>query len=464
MVTRVHRDAAAAPEPVPDDAVVVTGVGLVTGLGFGTEAVWPRLLAGASAIRELPPERFALPIALPVRLGAEVPRAALAERIRRAVPRSVWNTSAPVCHVWLLAALEALAQAGLWRADGAAERPPLPDAERTGIYAGTGGGAHGFAEAEYIRVYTAEKAVQRDVSRFAIPMYMASALAAQLSLLTGIRGPTLALSSACSSGSMALLTALDALRLGRIERAVAGGADLTLTAATLKGFANLGALSTAREAGGHACRPFAADRSGMVLGEGAACLVLERAGAAARRGTVPLAVLLGGAAASEAHHLLHPLAEGAGMAECMRAALADARVAPGRVAHVYAHGTGTRSNDACEAAALARVLPHGPTVSASKSQLGHTLGAAGAIDAVLAVRSLGSGQVPPLGPGERPDPECPVQAALAPAQPHVGPAGDPARAVLVNAFAFGGHNAALLFGPAPAAGAGNAPGPGSARP
>jgi 3-oxoacyl-(acyl-carrier-protein) synthase len=438
MVARAGRPAAAE--------IVVTGVGLVTALGFGLAETWPRLLAGDSGIRELPAERFALPIALPVRLGAEVPRAELAERIRRAVPRAVWNTSAPECHVWLLAALEALAQAGLWRAeDGAA----LPDAERTGIYVGTGGGAHGFAESEYIRVYTGEKAVQRDVGRFAIPMYMASALAGQLSLLTGARGPALALSSACASGANALLTALDALRLGRVERAVSGGTDLTLSAATLKGFANLAALSTDRVAGPRACRPFAADRAGLVLGEGAACLVLERAEAAARRGAPALATLLGGAAGSEAHHLLAPQDDGVGMEACMAAALDDAQVAPQQVRHVYAHGTGTRFNDACEAAALSRLLPHGPTVSASKAQLGHTLGAAGAIDAVLAVQSLGSGQVPPLAPGGTPDPACPIHAAERPEAPQVGPAGGPLRAVLVNTFAFGGHNASLLLGPAP---------------
>jgi 3-oxoacyl-[acyl-carrier-protein] synthase II len=432
------RSASAAP-------IAITGLGLVSALGFGVEATWGRLLAGESAIRELPPERFALPIALPVRLGAEVPRAELAERIRAAVPRASWNTSAPVCHVWLLAALEALAGAGLWNGAGT----PLPDAARTGIYAGTGGGAHGFAEAEYIRVYTAEKAVQRDVSRFAIPMYMASSLASQLSLLTGIRGPALAVSSACSSGSSALLAALDALRLGRVERAVAGGADLTLTAATLKGFANLAALSTDVAGLPWACRPFDERRGGLVLGEGAACLVLERAEAARRRGVQPLALLLGGSAGSEAHHLLAPRDDGAGMAECMEAALADAGTAPERVRHVYAHGTGTRFNDACEAAALARVLPHGPTVSASKAQLGHTMGAAGAIDAVLAVCSLRTGRAPGMPWRTQPAADCPVRPAAA-----AGDAGDaePAHlAVLVNAFAFGGHNTSLLLGPAPPA-------------
>jgi len=440
----------------PGGAVVVTGIGLVTALGFGVEANWPRLLAGESAIRGLPSERFTLPIALPVRLGAEVPRAELAERIRGAVPRSVWNTSAPECHVWLLAALEALAHAGLWPGEAGDGAVPMPDADRTGIYVGTGGGAHGFAESEYIRVYTAEKAVQRDVSRFAIPMYMASAFAGQLSILTGIRGPALALNSACSSGSSALLTALDALRLGRCDRAVAGGADLTLTASTLKGFANLGALSLDTAAGPRACRPFDATRAGLVLGEGAACLVLERAEAAARRGATPLAVLMGGAVNAEAHHLLAPREAGEGMAECMQAALADADVVPERIVHVFAHGTGTRQNDACEAAALARVLPQGPTVSATKAQLGHTLGAAGAIDAVLAVRGLQTGQAPPQAHLTQPDPACPVRALREPAHTELGPRGDPARAVLVNAFAFGGHNASLLLGPALAGGEGSA--------
>lgn len=434
------------PRP-SEEPIVVTGVGLVTALGFGVEACWPRLLAGESAIRELPPERFPLPVHLPVRLGAEVPRGALAERIRAAVPRSVWNTSAPVCHAWLLAALEALAQAGLRPAAGAASGTPPPDAARTGIFVGTGGGAHGFAEAEYMRVYTAEKAVQRDVSRFAVPMYMASSLAGQLSILTGARGPALALNTACSSGATALVAALDALRLRRCDLAVAGGADLTLSAATLKGFANLAALSPPGDDPAQACRPFDVTRAGLVLGEGAACLVLERATAARQRGALPLAVLRGGALNAEAYHLLAPRDQGEGMAVCMEAALDDARTAPPRVVHVYAHGTGTRHNDACEAAALGRVLPQGPAVSASKAQLGHTLGAAGAIDAVLGVCSLRTGQAPPLRYRSQPDPECPIHAAATDAVPALAPDAAADRAVLVNSFAFGGHNSCLVLGP-----------------
>jgi 3-oxoacyl-[acyl-carrier-protein] synthase II len=452
----------AAP-PAPQPAVVVTGLGLATSLGFGVARTWERLLAGESAIAEQPPERFALPIALPVRLGAAVPRETLAAEIRRAVPRGVWNTSAPVCHLWLLAALEAMAAAGLPLRAGEGEEGggntirtggALDGAARTGVYVGCGGGAHGFAEEEYIRVYTAEKPSQRDVSRFAIPMYMSSSLAGQLSILAGLRGPAQVFNTACSSGVTALLAALDALRAGRVERAVAGGVDLTLSAATLKGFYNIGALATRNGNGPGACRPFDAERDGLVLGEGAGCLVLERADGAAARGARARAVLLGGASNAEAHHLLAPRDEGEGMAECIVLALADAGVEPGRVAHVYAHGTGTRFNDRCEAAALAHLFPHRPTVSASKELLGHTLGAAGAIDAALAVLGLESGRVVPLRYLDTPDPDCPVHPAREAAHPRLGEALDAppdggAPVVLVNAFAFGGHNVSLLFGAAP---------------
>jgi 3-oxoacyl-[acyl-carrier-protein] synthase II len=396
-----------------------------------------------------------------------VAREALADGIRAAVPRQVWNTSADVCHAWLLAALEALEMAGLPVAaarrggpgaapetaggpagapgDAAAPAPPAAAAARTGIYVGTGAGAATFTEQEYANVYTAEKAAQRDISRMAVPKYMTSSLAAQLSILMGARGPSLAVNTACSSGATAVVLALDALRLGRVERAVVGGADLPLAGAVLKGFANLSALSPRNERGAAACRPFDAGRDGFVLGEGAACLVLESARAAAARGARALARIAGGAALSEAHHLLAPREHGTAMAECMREALRDAGAAPGHVRHVYAHGTGTEYNDRCEAQALRAVLPHGPTVSATKSQLGHTLGAAGAIDAVLAAHGIAAGEALPCRNLDAPDPDCPVTPARSVAVPGWGAPGP--RAYLVNSFAFGGHNVTLVLTP-----------------
>ncbi|MCH9045253.1 MAG: beta-ketoacyl-[acyl-carrier-protein] synthase family protein [SAR324 cluster bacterium] len=426
--------------PQRQAAAVVTGLGLATSLGFGVSENWARLLAGESAIRVQPRERFALPISLPVLLGAAVARDAIAERIRRAVPRSVWNTSAEVCHLWLLAALEALEAAGLRSADEAPNGPADP--HRTGIYVGCGAGAHGFAEQEYINVYTAEKAIQRDVSRFAIPMYMSSSLAGQLSILTGLRGPALVFNTACSSGATALLMALDAIRLGRIDCALAGGVEMPLGGTVLKGFYNLGALSTRNDLGPLASRPFDAERDGFVLGEGAACLVLERDATAQARGARPLAVLRGGAASSEAHSLLSQREDGAEIARCIRLALAEARLKPEAVGHVYTHGTGTPVNDRCEALALNDVLPHRPTVSATKALLGHTIGAAAAIDAVLAVRTLATGRPVPVRHVSRPDPGCGLTLAEPDGEPD---AALQERAVLVESFAFGGHNAALLF-------------------
>ena len=443
---------------VGKEPIVVTGLGMATSLGFGVETNWERLLAGESEIRELPEHMFPLPITLPVRTGAAVNREALTEEIRRRVPRSVWNTTDPTGHLWLIAALEALEHAGLHPKPENASAIEA-DPRRTGIYVGTGAGAILFAESEYIRVYTAEKAIQRDVSRFALPMYMSSSLAGQLAIVTGARGPAMTINTACSSGSTAILSALEALRGGRIDRAIAGGADIALSSAILKGFYKLGALSTSVDGVPSACRPFDTARDGLVVGEGAACLVLERADSAAARGAKPLAHLLGGASNTEAHHLLAPRKEGEDMAACMEMALENSLQPPENVVHVYAHGTGTRYNDACEATALKRVFPHRPTVSASKELLGHTLGAAGAIDSVLAVMGQTHGGVVPLRTLENPDPECPVNPALESTHPHLPgnggnsntesglESGTESGLVMVESFAFGGHNTALLFGP-----------------
>jgi len=434
---------AAAPRGSAEE-IVVTGIGLSTALGFGLEANWTRLLAGDSAVGLPGPEAFPLPIDMPRAPAARLARDELAERIRRAVPRHVWNTSEEVCHLWLLTALEALAQAGL-DADAGTAPPAL---ERVGVYAGSGAGAGPFIEQEFVNIYTASKAVRRDVSRMAAPKYMASSLASQLSILKGFRGPSMTLNAACASGAMAVLTALDALRLGRVDCAVAGGVDMPVVGSVMKGFYKLGALSAGGDRPARACRPFQLGRDGMVLGEGAGCLVLERQSTAQARGQPVLARLRGGAAASEAHHLLAVREDGVEMARTMMLALEDAAFAAEDVAHVYAHGTGTPYNDAAEAKALARALPHGPTVSATKALLGHTLGAAGAVDAVLAVRSIAAGRVVPLAAaaGEW-DPDCAITPARTPEHPALRriPGGGNGAGVLVNAFAFGGHNTTLVF-------------------
>ena len=419
---------------------MVTGLGMATSLGFGMEVNWERMLDGESEIAENPPEDFLPPISLPVRLGAPVNREQLAEKIRRAVRRSIWNTSSEVCHLWILTALEALAGAGV-RPSGAEGGPAgmsEVDPTRVGIFVGTSAGSVRFIEHEYANMYTAEKAVHRDVSRMGVTKYMASSLAAQLSLVTGFRGEAFTVNSACSSGAQAILAALDALRLGRLDCAVAGGAEMPMGGTVLKGFSNLGALSKRGDLGPGASRPFDRDRDGFVLGEGAACLFLETESHAQGRGVAALARLAGGASAAEAHGLLSQKEDGSEIARCIELALADAGMTRGAVRHVQAHGTGTPNNDRCEALALSRLFPHRPTVSASKALLGHTIGAGAAIDAALAVRTLVTGRPLPVRHVERPDPECDLNLA--------GEGGTlDGGAVLVNSCAFGGHNAALLF-------------------
>ena len=427
---------------IRESSAVITGTGLVSALGFGVEHCWGRILAGESGVKRLRAEDFAPPISLPILQGAAVDRDQLAQRIEGAVRRQVWNTSAPACQLWLLAALEAMRQAGLLTPDNTLAAPYAP--ARVGIFVGNGTGSPGFTEQEYVNVYSADKPAQRDVSRMAVPKSMSSSLAAQLAILTGIQGPSLTLNSACTASHTAIMQALDALRLGRIDCAITGGAELPLSAAALKGFANLGVLAPGEDSPRWACKPFHPQRKGMVLGEGAACLVLESPGAARKRRQSTLATLLGGALNSDGYKLLAPREEASGLVACLRLALADAGAAPESVAHVMTHGTGTSTNDRWEAEALRQVFPHRPTASASKAQLGHTLGAAGALDAVLTVKTLITGKALPMPWLDRPATDCPISPA--PLGAHPAFTLDDSAKVVVTGLAFGGHNAALVLG------------------
>ncbi|MEQ1504790.1 MAG: beta-ketoacyl-[acyl-carrier-protein] synthase family protein [Myxococcota bacterium] len=245
----------------------------------------------------------------------------------------------------------------------------------------------------------------------------------------GATGPVTTASTACTSGATAIGIAADWVRSGRVRRAIAFGTD-ALCGTTTAGFASLGLHSRV------GCRPFDDARDGMCLGEGAAALVLEREDDAVARGARPLARLLGYGVAQDAHHLSTPEPSGAGAIRAMRAALAAAGVDPADLGYVNAHGTGTLLNDAMEGVALGQVAPNAP-VSSTKGATGHTLGAAGALEAALVIRALRDGLLPPnVGLGRSGIPLELVRVAR------------PARidlAMSVN-FAFGGHNTALIFG------------------
>jgi 3-oxoacyl-[acyl-carrier-protein] synthase II len=407
-------------QEVPGGAVAVTGVGAVSGLGWGVGPLWEGLAAGRTAIR--PFRRFDHS-GHRTHLAAEVPEPppGLASPFPERSPRSLTLAD----RFALFAAAEALAGAGL--------APPL-DAVEAGVYFGSSTG--GMFESEgFLRDFLGERrraARLRDVASQQVNG-PGDAVARHLRVC----GPVQTISSACASGALALGAALAALRRGEVEVALAGGSD-SLCQLTYAGFNSLRAVAEGP------CLPFRAGREGMSVGEGAAVLVLEPLARALARGAVPVALLAGAGASCDAHHMTAPDPDGLGAAAAVTAALADAGLPPAAVDFVNAHGTGTPLNDAAEWRALLRVfgaraaaLP----IVATKALVGHLLGSAGAIEAVATVLCLARRELHPVPGGPRDaDPELP--AALVLERPLPAPA---ARAAVSTSLAFGGSNAALVF-------------------
>jgi len=267
-------------------------------------------------------------------------------------------------------------------------------------------------------------------------MHPAGSVADALASGFGLGGPRITVSAACVSSAQAIALALWSIRSGKAEVAIAGGAD-ALCRLTFFGFRSLKVMDD------EVCRPFHKGRSGMNLGEGAAFLVLEPLERVLARGKRPHALLLGAGLSCDSHHMTQPDPEARGAEAAIRSALEDARLDPGRVGYINAHGTATLQNDAMEAKAVSRVFGSGsdaPYVSSSKPVFGHTLGAAGAIEAAVTVMAIQHGFAPPTLGLEDPDPECGIR--------HVPKAGIEASidAALSSSFAFGGLNAVLAFG------------------
>jgi 3-oxoacyl-[acyl-carrier-protein] synthase II len=272
------------------------------------------------------------------------------------------------------------------------------------------------------------------------PRLMHNAGAYWISARLGITGPSLTVSTACASGTHAVGEALQMIRAGCADVVVAGGHDSPLTPTTALAFGRAGAMVTECENPAAASRPFDAGRQGFVLAEGAAFLVLERLDLAQARGARIHATLTGYGRTSDAHHLTAPHPDGAGARACMEQAIADAGTTADAVTHVNAHGTGTELNDLAEARAVTALFgPAGVPVTAPKSVTGHGLGVAGALEAVITVLSVREGLAPPTASLRRLDPRCELDVVTA--EPRKIPNGP----VLSNSFAFGGHNACVVF-------------------
>jgi 3-oxoacyl-[acyl-carrier-protein] synthase II len=391
--------------------VVVSGLGVVSPYGAGTKTFWAGLAAGACAIRPvtlLDTEGFRS------RVAAEVPGDAMAGL-------GVSPRRARADRLGLAAAREALADAGL----GAADR-----AEAALVIGAVGGGMLEGEAWYWEETRTGRPSPRIKALRSILPYTHAETLGWRL----GIGGPKETVVMACASGAASIALAADLVREGVVPLALAGGVD-ALTRICFMGFNALKLLDP------EPCRPFDRDRKGMSIGEAAAFVVLEDAERCRARGARELAKLLGAGISTDAHHVTSPHPEGEGMARAMTLALADARLDPRAVDYVNAHGTGTLQNDRTEALAIARVLgAERVPISSTKSLVGHTMAAAGSLEAVASILALHHALIPPTANLVEVDPEIPFDCVPNIARPA------PIEIALSNSFGFGGQNVSLIFG------------------
>ncbi|MEU3187843.1 beta-ketoacyl-[acyl-carrier-protein] synthase family protein [Streptomyces sp. NPDC006923] len=400
--------------------VVITGLGATTPLGGDVASTWSGMLAGRSGISAIEEEWAA---ALPVRIAGRlaVDPAGVLDRVSaRRMDRCE--------QIALIAAREAWADAG---------RPDV-DPERLAVVIGTGtGGALTMLGQDDIL----ESSGVRRVSPYTVPMLMANGPAAWVSIELGARGGAHTPVSACASGAEAIAMGRDLIRLGRADVVVAGGTEACVHPLPLAGFAQAKAHSTRNDEPRRASRPFDTDRDGFVIGEGSVLVVLERAESAAARAARVHATLAGAGITSDAHHITaaHP----DGQIRAMRRALADSGLSPRDIDHVHAHATSTPKGDLVEARSIGEAIGTHPAVTATKSMTGHLFGAAGAIGALAAILALRDRVIPATQNLEHLDPA--VTLDIVRDRPRTGVL----KAALVNSFGFGGHNASLVFTPAP---------------
>ena len=409
--------------------VVITGTGIISALGTGTEKNWQAMLAGQSGISTI--TRFDLG-KLDARIAGEVKDFQPEQFIdRREVRR-----------------MDLFAQYAMAAADMAVKESGLPigpDAphgylpERVGVIVGSGIGGISSLEEQHRKGL--EKGFDR-LSPFFIIQMIVNMAPGLISMRYNCKGPNWAPVSACATSAHAIGEAWKSIRLGETDAAIAGGAEAAITPLGMGGFSVMKALSTRNDDPARASRPFDKERDGFVMGEGAGIVVLEELEAAKKRGANILAEVVGYGANSDAYHVTQPAPEGEGAARCMRLALESAGMRPEQVGYVNAHGTSTPFNDANETKALKAVFgDHARklAVSSTKSMTGHMLGAAGGAEAVVSVQVLTKNVLPPTINMTSPDPDCDLD--------YVPNTARDARvdAVMSNSFGFGGTNAVLVF-------------------
>lgn len=399
--------------------IAVTGIGLLTPAGADVETSWQGVCSGESTAA-VDPELGDVPVPISCRVPGFDAKALLG--------REVWRTDRFV-HLALAAAHQAVGDAGL--------DPASWDGARIGVVVGVGTESKDTSVAA-LRKFTDH--AYETLSPLTVPRSTVNAAAAEICIALGAYGPSMAVTTACASGATALGTARDLLLADRCDIVLAGGVEAPCHPLTSLSFSQMGALSTRVHDPQGASRPFDSDRDGFVLAEGAGMLVLERAKDARARRVRPRAYFCGYGTSTDGYHYAAAHPEGLGFERAFTAALADAGLQPVDIAHVNAHGTATPMNDRIEGSALCRLFNgHPPPVTSVKGVTGHTLGAAGAIEAALAVLTLQRQTIPPTANLDHPDPAISLDVVAK----HPRPCR--MEAVVSNSFGFGGHNAVLVL-------------------
>ncbi len=402
--------------------VAITGIGIVSPLGNTPALFFENLMAGKSGVRRLETdfaERLDVKIAAPADFDA----------LQHFTKHKASGLDR-VSHLALYSANQAIADSKLDLEQA--------DKSRIGVYLGTGMGGAAASEEGYIRLYrdNAER-----LKPFTVLMAMNSAAASQIGLVHGLSGPNLTYSTACSSSSVAIGEAFRQIRHGYADVMLAGGSEALLTYATIRAWEALRTLAKEDENDPSAsCKPFSIDRNGLVLGEGAAMVLMEDMDSALARGAKIYAELTGYGCANDCSHITSPTIEG--QSNVMRAALASTNLRPEDIGYINAHGTATALNDAVETAAIKAVFgdhAYQLAVSSTKSAHGHLMGAAGAVEFIAALMALEQQAVPPTINLKNPDPACDLDYV-----PNLGRTGVVLRHVMSNSFAFGGTGGVLI--------------------
>jgi 3-oxoacyl-[acyl-carrier-protein] synthase II len=404
--------------------VVITGIGLVSSLGIGTEATWQALLAGTSGVTRV--TRFDI-TAYAAQIAAEVKGFDPLDFVEKKDVKKM--------DVFIQYALAA----SQFAMDDSGLRITPENAPDVGVFIGSGIGGFQTIEREHSALLAGGP---RKISPFFIPSAIINLASGQVSIRFGAKGPNLASCTACSASAHAIGDSFEIIKRGDADVMITGGSEAAITPMSLGGFAALRALSTRNDEPHRASRPFDKDRDGFVIGEGAGTLILEELGHATRRGAKIYAEIVGYGMSGDAYHITAPSEDGDGGVRVMRMAVKKAGIRPDQVDYINAHGTSTPYNDKLETLAIKTLFgDHARTlaISSTKSMTGHLLGGAGGLEAGISALAVHHQIAPPTINLDQPDPECDLDYVPCKSRPM------PITYALSNSFGFGGTNAALLF-------------------